>query len=509
MAIKYTFHARLFCYILAGMAGLPGILVCLNAWSQPPASPGSIPATLQPGEIIFVNVSRFPELSTNVQLDASGNVVLPELSGVVHVGGMTLQQAGETIATAYTQIMRRKPHVTVSRSGSSFVTRQSGRSPEMTTQLLTLKNTNAEELADRLQEMTSSGGAVVAYPNTNSIIITDTPSAVQNILKVARELDGMHSQIQQVSIQARIAEIQRGALKELGIRWFFQGNDVNGGYYPGPSQTLDSRNLKGPFNAPANNEIFSRNNSRNTTTNNGREFIGNSPFDRRMQIPVQIPKAGQMFLGIMTKDIDIGAMLDALASDNRGELLAAPTIVTTNNKMAEIKSTEEVPYTEYGFSYGQGTFSTKFLDVGIVLRVIPHVYEDKGGRYVNMELEPEISYPVGTGAGGAPIRSVRKSKTTANVRDGQTLAIGGIYRNDQHNVETGVPGVRRIPVVGKLFKHTERVKKKTELLIFVTPHVLDSPEGNTWEQMVTMPSASEMIHPVPEVQDKFRESRRE
>jgi general secretion pathway protein D len=188
-------------------------------------------------------------------------------------------------------------------------------------------------------------------------------------------------------------------------------------------------------------------------------------------------------------------LIDALAADNKAELLASPNILTVNHRQAEIKMTDEFPYTEFGTEVsGRANFSTKFLDLGIKMVVTPHVYRDEEGKYVKLEFEPEVSFPSGSN-NGVPIRSVRSYRGESNVRDGQTLVVGGIYRNDLRNVQQKVPGVGNLPLVGNLFKHSEKARSQTELMVFLTPTVHDTPETVTWDRMLDVTAKSEIVGP--------------
>jgi type II secretory pathway component GspD/PulD (secretin) len=111
------------------------------------------------------------------------------------------------------------------------------------------------------------------------------------------------------------------------------------------------------------------------------------------------------------------------------------------------------------------------------------VYHDTVGTYVKLDLNPEVSFPSGI-VNGVPIRSVRSSNTVANVRDGQTLIVGGILTEDEQNIETKVAGLGDIPVLGNLFKSKEKAKFRKELMIFVTPTVHRRPEEVTWDKFV-------------------------
>ncbi|MCL4217761.1 MAG: polysaccharide biosynthesis/export family protein, partial [Candidatus Hydrogenedentes bacterium] len=357
----------------------------------PPLGPNR--AGLRPGDLVYVDVYRRPELSTTTQVDASGNVTLPYV-GVVHVAGKTDAEASLIAAQAFRRVLK-SPQVTVSRTGAGM--EGSFRTESMTTEIVVLENAKADQLAATLQGMNTEGGSVSFDSNTNSLIITDTPATLANILSVSERLDRMQSQLTQVRIEAKVAEVQTGAMKELGVRWFKQGAETNFGYYPLATQTPALNDLRAPQASPLTNEQVggvsgNQGGSSAGGSGLGRRFVDEANFDRRLNIPAHIPRAGQLFFGLLNSHVDIGVMLDALVADNKAELLASPSILTVNHKTAEIRSTDEYPYTEFGtFVSGRNVFSTRFLDLGIKLTVTPHVGTDAYGRYVKIELEPEVS----------------------------------------------------------------------------------------------------------------------
>ncbi len=464
-----------------------------SGWAEDPVTPAA-PASeaapvasaraggaFTPGDLVYVEVLRHPELSTTAQVDANGNVNVPYI-GNVNVAGLNEADAGQRLTGAMTRILK-NPRVTVSRSAPVTPLAAPYRKSEMRTELVPLKNGNAEQLCKHLQSISSEGGSVTYDPDTNCLIVTDSPTAIQNILSVIQRLDEMQNQLTQVRIEAKIAEIQSGAIKNLGVRWFVQGQDVLGGYYSMPTQTALVNSLLGDQASPQANEQVGDSNG---GSGNSRRFVNDLNFDRRLNAPVQVPKIGQLFLGGLTSHVDVGVMLDALMADNKAELLANPSILTVNHKRAEIRSTEEQPYTEFGTDIGgRSTFSTRFLDTGIKLFVTPHVYEWEGGTCVRLELNPEVSYVTGT-SNGVPIRSVRSSVAEARVRDGQTLVVGGITRNDYSKSVQKVPGFGDVPVLGALFKRTEKTKTQTDLMVFVTPTVHNSPDTVTWDRMLDL-----------------------
>jgi general secretion pathway protein D len=435
------------------------------------------------GDLIYVDVYRAPELSTTTQVDEQGSVTLPYV-GKAKIAGMSEKQAAAVVSSALRQILR-NPRVKVSRS--AIGAQRGFRTAEMKTEIYPLKNASAESLGDALQGMSTEGGAISYHQESNSLVITDTPAAVQNIMSAITRLDGMESQRIQIRIAAKIAEVKVGAMKELGIKWFVQGDESSGGFYPPAQQSTAISSVKGASGNPLANEQFSS--SGGTSNQAGRRFVGGDKFSQLMNIPVNIPKTGQLFYGLATNHVDLGVLIDALVSDDKAELLTNTSILTLNHREAEIKTQEEYPYKEFGAeSSGRSTTETRFLPLGIQLIVTPHVHTDgHDEEYVRLELEPEVSFPVGA-VDGVPIRSVRSTKMQPLARDGQTVVVGGIYRSDVQNKEQRVPGLGKVPLFGRLFKHTERTREQTELMIFVTPTIHRTPESVTWDRMLNLSS---------------------
>jgi type II secretory pathway component GspD/PulD (secretin) len=459
----------------------------------PPAQSNN--AAVAPGDTLFVEVYRRPELSTTAQVDANGSIAVPYV-GNVHVAGVSEKEAGEGVQNALRTILK-NPRVTVSRS--AIARPGAARTAEMKTQVINLNNGNAEVLSKTLHGMNSAGGNVSADPNTNSVIVTDTPATIQNMMAVIGQLDQMQSQITQVRIESKVAEVEQGAMKQLGVRWFTKSNNITGGFYPPAQQLL------GGGQAPDNEHIGTSTGFGNSTA---RRFVDDANFDRRLQVPIQVPTPGQMFFGMLTHGVDIGTMIDALVQDNKAEVLASPMILAVNHKQAEIKMADEFPYTEASQAYGGTAYNVKFMDLGIKLKVTPHVYKDSTGPYVQLDLTPEISFAAGM-SNGVPVRSVRSSNSIANVRDGQTLVIGGIVLNDERNVSQGVPGVSKIPLVGNLFKRKEKSRSRNELMIFVTPTIHEAPESVTWDRMINVTGAAKPDMPAIPVNETQGERRKD
>jgi type II secretory pathway component GspD/PulD (secretin) len=444
---------------------------------------------IQPGDVVYVSVFRHDDLSASMTVDGNGMIAMPYV-GNINIGGATPEAAARMVEDGLSAILK-SPRVTISRGPAPAAAATLGGAPrtrEMRTEVVQVTNARAESIYAALSGMATQGGSISFDEDTNSVIITDEPGTLANMLDVVAQLDGLESQITQVHIETKIAEVESTAIKEVGLRWFVQGDHAGGGYTPNARQ--DARvNSARTFSDPLFNERLDTNTGNGRNTGVSRRFIDEARFDRRMQIPIQTASPGQMFLGYLNQGIDLGVMLDALVADNKADLLASPYIRTVNHKKASILMTEQFPYSEIG-SAGLSTVTrTEFLDVGITLDVTPHVRADPDGvTYVQLELEPEVSTATGM-ANGVPIRSVRSSTSIANVRDGQTLVIGGIVQSDSRDVIQKVPGLGDVPVVGMLFRHKEKSATARELMIFVTPRVYARPEAASWGRVETLAEA--------------------
>ena len=460
---------------------MTGLMVLLMLAVVPVQAQG----VLESGDMVSVNVARHPDMSTTAQVDGNGNVQVPYV-GNVQVGGLSEADAAKRVEQALLAVLK-NPRVTLSRGGFVVGSPVLPRTDAMETRVIAVENASAEVLFSALQGMSSPGGSINFDPDTNAMIVTDNPTVVQNMLSVVKELDSMDTQLTQVHIEAKIVDVEDGAIQEFGVRWFAQGDHATGGYIPGGRQDSTVNAARSPATTPVYNEIL--NSGTGANRNNGgiaRRFIDEARFDRRMQVPIQVAAPGQFFMGYMNHGIDLGVMLDALAADNKAEMLASPYIRAANHKKAEIRMTEEFPYSEVASAGLNAVSNTKFLEIGIVLEVTPHVRRDPEGiPYIQLELEPEVSSAMGL-SNGVPIRGVSKSSSVANVRDGQTLVIGGIVSSDARNVIQKVPGVGNIPVLGNLFKHKERSENKRELMIFVTPTIHRRPETISWSRLVEL-----------------------
>ena len=177
---------------------------------------------------------------------------------------------------------------------------------------------------------------------------------------------------------------------------------------------------------------------------------------------------------------DFSLLISALKTANETRLVSNPTVVTLNNTEAQINIGEEYPIPSYTYNAERGTFEVsgfEYRPIGIILRVTPQV---NAQGFIKLTVEPEVSSRNGTtsfgGASGAeiPIIATRKSKTQVSLKDGYTMGIGGLIRENLINGNTRVPVLGSIPGLGRLFRSDSKDEERLNLLIFITARTVSA-----------------------------------
>jgi len=168
---------------------------------------------------------------------------------------------------------------------------------------------------------------------------------------------------------------------------------------------------------------------------------------------------------------DLSAFLNVLQTDQKFQVLSTPRIFTSNNAEAQINISQSVPYvlSTREDTNGNLTFNYAFQDVGIVLTVTPRITSN---GYVTMDVDQTANDLQGFTSFNAPIVNQRQANTTVSVKDGDTIILGGIIRTQVSSTVKKVPLLGDIPILGELFKSTDKTKQKTELLVFLTPRIV-------------------------------------
>jgi type II secretory pathway component GspD/PulD (secretin) len=193
--------------------------------------------------------------------------------------------------------------------------------------------------------------------------------------------------------------------------------------------------------------------------------------DLRGEFPVDLTDGGTFQIGTLSSD-DYQVTLEMLESNSNTEVLSSPRVVVIDNHEANILVGSEEPYIvtttdpDTGWVYEE----TKFKDVGLKLIVTPKIDED---NYITMTVHPEVSTARRVAeVDNALAVDTTQADTTMMVKDGETVVLGGLMKNTKSDTEQKIPILGDIPLLGYLFRSTQKELQKTEILVFITPHIL-------------------------------------
>ena len=318
------------------------------------------------------------------------------------------------------------------------------------TEFIKVNYAKAGDIADLLKlednAILSPRGSVSVDERTNTLLVKDTSSSLSNVRSLLNELD---IPVRQVLIESRVVIANDDFSKELGVRFGVSNNSYAGNSTG--SGAVSSGNLSG-ITSLVNNEPF------------------NALDGLNVNLPVQNP-AGTFALALAK--LPLGTLLEmelsAAQIEGRGEVVSSPRVITADSHTARIEQGVEIPYLELS----DGDATLKFRKAVLSLEVTPQITPDDRvimDLDVHKDSQGEL---VAFGAGlSAPSIDTREVQSQLLVDNGQTVVLGGIYETTKTTQVTRVPFFSDLPLVGNLFKSTIDVDDRTELLIFVTPKIL-------------------------------------
>jgi MSHA type pilus biogenesis protein MshL len=292
-----------------------------------------------------------------------------------------------------------------------------------------LNYAKAEDIVAKIEPLiTQSVGSVRFDERSNKIIVTDKPSKMGVIARLIREFD---VQDRQVLIEAKIVQIQLSDSYELGVDWK--------AVFPG----MDDLTAQSDF-----------------------DVISNSESNR-----------GKLQIGTITTN-NYTAMIEALQTIGKTNVLSSPSITVVNNQEAKILVGTTQPYvttTTTTPASGPTTVSesVNFIEVGVKLYVVPTIHSD---GFITMKIKPEVSTaltPITTGQNNEiPVVETSEAETIVRIKDGVTVVIGGLIKDEKRSTIKKVPLLGNVPLLGKFFRNTDDSVVKTEIAIFLTPRVM-------------------------------------
>jgi MSHA type pilus biogenesis protein MshL len=422
------------------------------------------------------NIIVDPEVTGKVTVDLKKVTLARALDSLVRPLGLDFKQEGRFIYIVKPKIETRMYHLNylaVVRSGSSVVsgtggagastTTTSGGTSTSSTGSQVVSQVKSEEVSNlwgdiegrdkdgKLDDKVKTGirallsekGSVAVNKMASVLMVTDFSKNLDIIEKFLQQVE--RSVSRQVIIEAQILEVTLNDRFQLGIDWRFLPQMTNAGFGWTSNQNLSgtTSTIPSSWGVPA------------ATTG--------------------------LAAGIAT--LNFTSMLDALSQQGHVNVISSPRVSTLNNQKSIIKAATEEVYFEISIATSTGgppiiTATPRNVTIGVILNVTPQI--DADGNIL-LDIQPSVTEEItrrtqAVGFSGdtpllteAPVVSVRQAQTVARVRDGQTIVIAGLIRERKRNLDTGVPGLMEIPLLGYLFRSTQEIKEKSELVILITP----------------------------------------
>jgi type IV pilus assembly protein PilQ len=289
---------------------------------------------------------------------------------------------------------------------------------DLNMEIVPLAFANAEEVKETLKNMLTKRGKIEVDERTNTLLISDIESRASMIKQVA---EGLDTKTPQVEINARLVDMDLRASRELGIVW-------------------GANNLK----------------------DSGLNVAGNASVSAPIQQPV-----GNLTVGTVQSYGDLMLNIQALEKANLANLISNPVVTTTDNREASILVGQKIPLI---VADEAGNAVVQLTTIGIMLRVTPHI---NSVDRITLDVHNEVSdlSSQATVQGGVIINT-SEADTRVVVGNGETAIIGGLIRKVENRLESGVPVLKDVPLLGGLFKSSSRVDNNRELVIFVTPRIV-------------------------------------
>jgi type IV pilus assembly protein PilQ len=328
-----------------------------------------------------------------------------------------------------------------------------GKAEDIVTKVFTVNNANVDKLKESIEKgkILSPRGTVSTDLRTRALIVKDIQPSIDEVQRLITALD---KPTRQVMKEARIVEMTSTYSQSLGVQWGITGK---------------AQGVMG-----TRGDSFSAVGSQGTSVPGGLT-TGAGLFNLPAATSAT-PISSAITFGYLTADKTLGLdiRLSAIETNGQVKVIASPKIMTLDNTEAVIKQGKKIPITTVQSSAtvgGTATFSTAYIDAMLKLTVTPQISPD-GAIVMKLELvKDEPNYTVQDSQGNPQI-DTRQASTQVVLNDGETVVIGGIINNSDTKTSNSVPGISKIPLIGELFKQRTKETSNFELLIFLTPRLM-------------------------------------
>ena len=322
---------------------------------------------------------------------------------------------------------------------ASQVTRT--RNADGTTSFRYIYHDNDDDHRSTEQRNTKREDRVYVNPEVNAIVLFGTPAEYERVKNLLATLD---VELKQVSVEARIVAIDKEATKNLGVEWFWS--------------TL-------PQYPTRDTNYYTRVNDDGSVTHYEEHDFNRNSNDATGYGIIRFGRSHEGF----PFEFYYGAKLNALVTDGKAKILSRPNVTTIQGREAVINVGSSVPIPTTQTTNSTVTTSFEYRDAGIILRYTPRVNAD---GTITATIHTEVSTPQYVENMNAYRFNTRSADTTVTVRDGEPMVIGGLIGTEEANAVSKIPFLGDLPILGALFKNHRKSKTESELIIFLTAHVI-------------------------------------
>ena len=377
---------------------------------------------------IFQLIAEVSNLNFLIADDVTGTISIKlvnvpwdqALDVILDAKGLGMQQEGNIVQ------IKPKGKIQTQAEEELAAKRAAERAMELRTAVFEVNYASVSDVATQFTALKSERGTITRDERTSRVIVKDIQPALDDMRQLLITLDAPEKQ---VMIEARIVEAPSTFTRDLGVQWGLNYKDAS-------ASVLGINTVDTGFGGVV---------SPGGPGTSGSGGIG----------------LGMSF-GKLTSNIQLDMRLSAAATIGQVKIISTPKVVTLNNKAAKISQGQSIPYQT---TSAEGT-KTEFVEAALTLEVTPHITADGS---VSMKIKASNNSP---GAGTPPPINKKEATTELVVANGETTVIGGIYVDSDTESDTGVPFLADIPLLGWLFKSNNKLKTKTELLIFITPKLM-------------------------------------
>lgn len=382
-----------------------------------------------------VNIVASPSVEGNVTLRLS-NVTWKEALDIILETYVLVGVESEN----YIRVVKAADYYAEKAAEEKYLMDQETMIP-LSTHIVSVKYNVASDMKNAVQALLSGRGTVDHDQRTNSLIIRDLPENLRRVDELIAVLD---KETKQIKISAQLLEVESGFLREIGVDWRVINSAQAPVYETDPNNPVDP--------------LFPTNPDRQNFAEEEVLVQGSKNVSDRL---------AQFSFARLVEDYTVNGILSTIESSNKGKIIAHPEVTTLDNVEAYIQMGQKIPIKQFDPS---GNTIITFYDVGTKLKVTPHITSE---NRILLHLNPERSSyqfdPNGV------VINTQNAETNVVVENGETAVIGGLTNQEHLTLKTGLPILKDIPVIGFLFGYEKKEVTTRDLVIFVTPTIIELP----------------------------------